>query len=151
MSRRDARPPSPSGEEGQTMILVIGYVVIALLTISAMLAATAVNLEARRLLSVADGAATAAADDFSLDPSAEDVSLRLSDAAVESTVRGYLTDTRAAARFRGLGIGAAEAHGDGTTAYVRLTAVADPPIVGWFVPGGVPITVESSSRSVLSR
>lgn len=148
MRRREAR-----GEQGQTLILIVGYVVVALLAVSATLAATSVNTEARRLLSVADGAVVAAADGFSVAPAAggDGVGLVLTDGAVREGVSGYLTDTGAAGRFDGLGIVAAEATGDGTTAYVRLRATVRPPIVGWFVPGGVPIQVESNARTVLTR
>ncbi|MGJ9402441.1 hypothetical protein [Arthrobacter sp. KK5.5] len=142
-----------SHEEGQTIILIIGYVVIALLAVSATLAATLVNTEARRLLSVADGAVAAAADSFSVSPATgrNSVGLELIDGAVRADVSGYLSDTGAAARFDGLGIVAAGATGDGTTAYVRLRATVRPPIVGWFVPAGIPIHVESNARTILTR
>ena len=48
------------------MILIIGMVAISLLAISVVLAATAVNVQAHKLLSVADGAVAAAADNFEL-------------------------------------------------------------------------------------
>ena len=133
-------------------MLILGYVVIALLAISATLAATSVNIEARRLLSVADGAVAAAADGYSVDTGPEGtVRLRLTDSAVRASVADYLADTGAGVRFEGLGIAAAGAGPDGTTAHVTLRATARPPIVGWFVPAGIPISVDSTARTVLTR
>ena len=145
--------PSADREGGQTLILVIGYVAIALLAVSATLAATAVNTEARRLLSVADGAVVAAADSFSVAGGAEDTALDLvlTDAAVRSAAAAYVGDTNAPARFDGFVVLLATADGDGTTARVRLGATVRPPIVGWFVPDGIPISVESSARTALTR
>ena len=48
-------------DSGQTTVLVVGLSAVCLLLATVILAATAVNIEARRLLSVADGAAAAAA------------------------------------------------------------------------------------------
>ncbi|MET1035181.1 MAG: hypothetical protein ABWX68_08110 [Arthrobacter sp.] len=142
-----------SGEQGQTLILVIGYVAIALLAVSATLAATAVNTEARRLLSVADGAVVAAADSFSVAGGGEGapLDLVLTDAAVRSAAAAYVADTGAPARFDGFAVLVAAADGDGATARVRLGASVRPPIVGWFVPEGIPISVESSARTALER
>ena len=144
---------STGGETGQTLILVIGYVAIALLAVSATLAATAVNTEAGRLLSVADGAVVAAADSFSVSGDGEDAALDLvlSDAAVGAAAAAYVGDTGAQARFDGFAVLLAVADGDGTTARVRLGATVRPPIVGWFVPDGIPIAVESSARTALTR
>lgn len=140
-------------EDGQSMILIIGFTVIILLAVSATLAATAVNAEARKLLSVADSAVAAAADSFSVRNEGEvrDVGLFLSGPAVHAAAAQYVNDVGAAATFEGFAISAATADSAGTTAYVRLRAVVRPPLVGWFVPGGIPITVESSSRTSLTR
>ncbi|GHD08798.1 hypothetical protein [Zhihengliuella salsuginis] len=134
-------------ETGQSMILIIGYVVIALLAISAMLAATSVNLEARRLQSVADGVADAAANGAALGGGA----VRLSDSSVRARSETHLGRTNASARFQALNLAGARASADGGTAYVVLEAQVDPPIVGWFVPSGIPIRVEADARSAMNQ
>ncbi|WP_417220470.1 hypothetical protein [Arthrobacter sp.] len=135
------------------MILIIGYVVIVLLAVSATLAATLVNTQARKLLSVADSAVTAAADSFEVENagSTDQISIRLSDAGVGAAASKYVDDVGAASRFDGFSVTRAGASSDGTTAVVRLSAVVHPPIIGWFVPQGIPISVESSARTGLTR
>ncbi len=140
-------------EAGQSMILIIGYVVIVLLAVSATLAATLVNTEARKLLSVADSAATAAADSFEIEneSGSDTLRIRLSDSGVAAAASKYVSDVGAASRFEGFSITRAGASGDGMTAVIGLRAVVRPPIVGWFVPAGIPISVESSARTGLTR
>lgn len=142
-----------SSEDGQSMILIIGYVVIVLLAVSATLAATLVNTQARKLLSVADSAVTAAADSFEVENSdaTDSIRIHLSDAGVAAATSKYVGDVGAASRFDGFSVARAGASSDGTTAVVRLSAVVRPPIIGWFVPQGIPISVESSARTGLTR
>lgn len=142
-----------SVETGQSMILIIGYVAIVLLAVSATLAATLVNTEARKLLSVADSAATAAADSFEVESTGGKAMLqiRLSDAGVAAAASKYVSDVAASRHFDGFSITRAEASGDGTTAVIALEAVVRPPIVGWIVPGGIPVSVESRARTGLTR
>jgi len=147
-------PPAAAGEEGRIMILAAGYVSIALLAVSGTLAATAVTTEARRLLSVADGAATAAADRYTVAQGQNgdvSVGLVLTDAAVRAAALEYARDTGATARFDGFAVLSAGADPGGTTAHIRLGATVHPPIVGWFVPAGIPISVESNARTILTR
>lgn len=130
------------------MILIIGYVVIALLAISAMLAATSVNLEARRLQSVADGVADAAANGATL---GDNAGTGLTDGSVKARSETHLGRTNADARFQSLNLAGAWAAADGGTAYVVLEARVDPPIIGWFVPAGIPIRVDSDARSAVNQ
>jgi hypothetical protein len=145
--------PSPSKEEaGQSMVLIIGMIAISLLAISVVLAATAVNVQAHKLLSVADGAVAAAADNFELTAGGEDIaSLRLQPSEVRNAAEKYLADINARAGFSNLHIVSAGVESDGVTAHVRLGAVVHPPIIGWVVPRGVSIHVDSHARTLLSR
>lgn len=150
MSRETGTPPEP--ESGQAMVLIIGMIAICLLAISATLAATAVNSTSRALLAVADGAVSAAADSYTLGTGgATPATLRLSPADVRSAASDYLSDTGAGERFAGLRITTATVDPDGITARLSLGATVHPPIVGWFVPAGVAITVEARARTVLTR
>lgn len=142
----------PATESGQSIILIIGMIAIALLVISVVLAATAVNVQARKLLSVADGAVAAAADNFELTATgATEATLRLNPAEVHSAAAKYLSDIGAGGEFADLRIISAGVLGDSVTAHVRLGAVVHPPIIGWIVPAGVNISVESKARTLLSR
>ncbi|RAX50932.1 hypothetical protein DQ353_00610 [Arthrobacter sp. AQ5-05] len=142
----------PGREAGQSMVLIIGMVAIALLAISVVLAATAVNVQAHKLLSVADGAVAAAADNFELTAGGEDIAtLRLQPAEVRHAAEKYLGDINAGAGFSNLHIVAAGVEPDAVTAHVRLGAVVHPPIIGWVVPSGVDIRVDAYARTLLSR
>lgn len=134
------------------MILIIGMIAIAMLAISVVLAATAVNVQAHKLLSVADGAVAAAADNFELTAGGESVAtLRLQPSEVRNAAEKYLADINAGAGFSNLHIISAGVEPDAVTAHVRLGAVVHPPIIGWVVPRGVSIHVDSYARTLLSR
>ena len=51
-------------EEGQMTVLIVGFVLLALLLAAVVMAASAIYLEHKKLLSLADGAALAAADSY---------------------------------------------------------------------------------------
>ena len=142
----------PGREAGQSMVLIIGMVTIALLAISVVLAATAINVAAHKLLSVADGAVAAAADNCELTAGgAEIATLRLQPSEVRHAAEKYLGDVNAGDGFSNLHIVAAGVEPDTVTAHVRLGAVVHPPIIGWVVPSGVNIRVDAYARTLLSR
>ena len=139
-------------ESGQSMILIIGMVAIALLVISVVLAATSVNAQARKLLSVADGAVAAAADNFELNADgAQEATLQLNPARVRAAASKYIADVGAGSQFGNLHIISASVQGDTLTAHLKLGAVVHPPIIGWIVPAGVSISVEAKARTLLTR
>ena len=141
-------------DDGQVAVLIIGFVMLSLLILTVVMAASAVYVERKKLLSVADGASLAAADTFALadvQGSAGAPVPTLSDGAVHSTVQRYLADTGAADRFDGLSINPGTGSPESRTAHVVLSAVVHPPIVNFLIPAGVPITVSSDARSELRR
>ncbi|WP_136609659.1 pilus assembly protein TadG-related protein [Sinomonas albida] len=149
VSRREA-----TGETGQIAVLAIGYVVLCLLVAGVVTGVSAVYLEHKRLLSVADGAAQAAADSFTL----ADVSTGsgppvaiLASERVRATVQSHLGRDPAAARIEGLTVAASTGSPDGRSAKVTLSAVARLPLVGIFMPEGVPIEATSTGRARLAR
>lgn len=144
--------PVSAEETGQSMVLIIGLIAVSLLAISVVFAATAVNISAHKLLSLADGAVAAAADNFELTAGGEEIAtIRLQPAEVRHAAEKYLSDTNAHAGITGLHIISAGVAGDSVTAHVRLGAVVHPPIIGWVVPRGVPIQVDAYARTLLSR
>lgn len=138
-------------EQGQSLVLAIGLCAITLLTISVVLAASAVNLKARQLLSVADGAIVAAVDEFEFVADGGQPRIELNHAQVQAAVQRYLQDVDAGQRIDNLAIGSVQILPDGQGATLSLTGSVQPPIIGWIVPSGVSISVNSTARTVLSR
>ncbi|WP_258069715.1 pilus assembly protein TadG-related protein [Arthrobacter sp. SX1312] len=158
MTRRTggADTTADRSEEGQIGVLVIGYLLVCLLVITVVLAVSAVYIEHKKLLSVADGAALAAADSYSIDvgvgggdPTPPLPALQ--DSGVEESAAGYLAATGAAARFEQLAVDPSSGAEDGRTARVVLTAVVRPPIVNFLVPAGIPIVAQADARAELVR
>lgn len=140
-------------DSGQTTVLVVGLSAVCLLLATVILAATAVNIEARRLLSVADGAAAAAADSFTLavgDEATASAPVLTQDRAA-ATVTQYLESASAASRFDALAVQSVSVGDGGQTVDVVLTATAHPPVVNVVVPAGVTVVATSSSRTALTR
>lgn len=135
------------------MVLVLGLTLVSLLVVTTVMAASAVYLGHKRLLSAADAAALAAADTFALGGvrSGGDPVAVLDDAAVNGAVARYLERTSAATRFEQLGVDQATGTPDRRTAHVVLTAVVRPPVVSVLLPQGVPITAVADARSQLRR
>ncbi|MFC0248773.1 pilus assembly protein TadG-related protein [Citricoccus parietis] len=140
-----------AGDEGQTTVLVVGLTVVCLLLATVILAVTTVNLEARKLLSAADGATMAAADSFTITIEEGGHAPVLADAEAAEAVAGYLAAAGSHGRFDGLVVESVSVGDGGQTVDVVLTATAHPPIVNWIVPDGIRIVATSSSRTALTR
>ncbi|WP_343212847.1 pilus assembly protein TadG-related protein [Arthrobacter sp. Br18] len=141
-------------DEGQVSVLIIGYLLISLLVLTVVMAISAVYIEHKKLLSVADGAALAAADSFSIVGGSGGPGMplpSLSGPAVQASVGDYLDRVGAGGRFSGLSIDPGTGAPDGRTARVVLTAVVRPPVVSILVPAGIPITAVADARSELTR
>ena len=142
------------GEEGQMMVLIIGYVMLALLVATVVMAASSVYIERKKLLSLADGASVAAADSYTLgqlETGAGSPTAVLNGSRVRSVVADYLNRNNAFGRFESLSIEPATGSADGATAVVALSAEVHPPIVNFLVPAGIRIHAESTARSRLTR
>lgn len=141
-------------DAGQITVMILGYVALALLVTTVVVGISTVYLEHKRLLSLADGAALAAADSYSLGavgtkdgpPSAT-----LNGARVRSVAADFVARSPGALRFQGLAVAPATGTPDGATAVVILTAVVRPPVANFLVPDGIPIEASSTARSRLVR
>ncbi|TQJ33033.1 pilus assembly protein TadG-related protein [Arthrobacter sp. SLBN-122] len=141
-------------ESGQVMVMILGYIVLALLVATVVIGISAVYLEHKRLLSLADGASLAAADSYTLgevtsqggSPSAV-----LSPARVRNVAADFIARSPASQRFSGLAVTGATGTPDGSTAVVVLTAAVHPPVVNFLVPDGIRIEAASTARSRLTR
>jgi uncharacterized membrane protein len=152
--RRDICSDPPDPEHGQITVLTIGYVLLALLLTSVVMAVSTVYIEHKKLLSMADGASVAAADSYSLgqmETKAGTPSAVLNGGRVRTVVTDYLTQNDAFTRFEGLAIEPSTGSADGSTAVVVLSAAVHPPIVNFLVPDGIAIRAESTARARLAR
>lgn len=152
--RRYVHPDPPDPEHGQITVLTIGYVLLALLLTSVVMAVSAVYIEHKKLLSVADGASVVAADSYTLgqmETKAGTPSAVLNGGRVRTVVMDYLTQNDAFTRFDGLAIEPSTGSTDGSTAVVVLSAAVHPPIVNFLVPDGIAIRAESTARARLAR
>ena len=146
--------PRPGEDCGQIMLLIIGYVLLTLLLVTAVAGASSVYIEHKKLLSVADSAAVAAADSYSLDQVVGDSGVpgaNLSQDRVIGTVTAYLDKNGIRSQFSGLAVGSGTGTPDGRTAQVTLTAVVHPVFINFLVPDGIAVTATSTARSQLKR
>jgi hypothetical protein len=135
-------------EQGSTLPLILVFLAIAAGFAAVVAGATALHLERLRLLTVADGAALAGAESFSVAEArvvGDRVVPALHPSRVSAAARTYLAATDLAG-FDGFRLAEATSP-DGRTASVRLTAVWHPPIAGSLLPLSVPVTVTSTAAA----
>ncbi|WP_177235888.1 pilus assembly protein TadG-related protein [Arthrobacter sp. ov118] len=152
--RQPGRQPRARPQDGQVLVLIIGFVLTGLLVATVVIAASSVYLEHKKLLSLADGASVAAADSFTLGQlgsAGGTPSAVLSGARVRNAVVDYLGRNGAFARFSALAVAPSTGSPDGATAVVVISASVHPPVVNFLVPDGIRIEARSTARSRLSR
>jgi CBS domain containing-hemolysin-like protein len=135
-------------EEGAAVPLIVGLFVIAAGFVVVAAAATSLHLERLRLLTVADGAALAAAESFRVADVAvqgDEVVPSLTSAAVRAAVDGAVASA-GEGELDALAVVEAGST-DGRSATVRLRALWHPPIVGPLLPDGLPVTVTSTAAA----
>lgn len=141
-------------EGGQLMVMILGYVALGLLVAAVVIGISAVYLEHKRLLSLADGASLAAADSYTLGEVASEggsPSAVLNAARVRNVAADFVSRSPASQRFSNLAVGGATGTPDGSTAVVVLTAAVHPPVVNFLIPDGIRIEATSTARSRLTR
>ncbi|WP_299166774.1 pilus assembly protein TadG-related protein [uncultured Arthrobacter sp.] len=143
-----------NNEDGQISVLIIGYILLSLLVVAVVTAVSAVYIEHKKLLSVADGAALSAADTFSvasIDTGGGAPAPTLDSESVSRAAAAYLERSGALPRFNSLDLDPATGAPDPRTARVVLSAEVHPPIVNFLVPAGIPITATADARADLTR
>ncbi len=142
-------------DDGQVLLLSIGYGVLALLLVTVVVSATSVHLDRKRLLATADLAALAAADAIDVPayyagtPGPEDPLVRLTPSTVRAAVEEHLAASPEAARLTDLAIVEATTS-DGRTARVTLRCVAQVPLISSVTApwaGGIPLQVTAQARA----
>ena len=140
-------------EEGQMTVLIVGFVLLALLLAAVVMATSAIYLEHKKLLSLADGAALAAADSYVVgDIEGSSVpSASLVDERVLGAVDLYLGNSEAFSMHDHLEVSSETGSSPGGTAVVVLRAIAHPPLVTFLLPEGIPVEARSTARSRLTQ
>ena len=137
------RPAASGDDEGSVLLLTLGYAMLALVAIFVCANATSLYLAQKRLDALADAAALAGADGFTITMAGGEPHAELRDAAVH---------TQASDIVDAVGQGAALVSAgtpDGLSARVTVAAVWQAPIVSLFVPDGVPLRSTATSRTAL--
>jgi uncharacterized membrane protein len=132
-----------AGEEGTILPLVLGYVVVALAAVFVCVCATSLYLDQKRLDGLADAAALAAADGFTLVVEGDEPRAELTSAGVHEQAEALLSVAALDAALV-----SAETP-DGVSARVTVAGVWHPPLVSLFVPDGVPLEATATSRTAL--
>ena len=136
------RPGRPD-DEGSVLLLTLGYAILALVAVLVCVDATSLYLAQKRLDALADAAALAGADGFTL--SVVDGEPRADLSADQ--VRG-----QAAVLVEEVGRGAVLVSAgtpDGVSARVTVAGTWHPPVMTIFVPDGVALRATATSRTAL--
>lgn len=136
-------------DEGSILLLAMFSGLLCLLIVLGVTVATSLYLERKRLFTVADGAATAAAEAFSL----EDVTfaggkilIQLTDEQARAEAINYLSVLNQPGSLP-LHLVSATAN-DGRSATVVVAAGWKPPVVSLFFPQGIELSVSATARTV---
>jgi uncharacterized membrane protein len=130
-------------EDGSVLLLTLGYAMVAIVLVLLCLNATSLYLAQKRLDALADSAALAGADGFTLSINAGEPVAELTDAGVAAQA-GELVEAAG-----GTAVLASAATPDGVSARVTVTDTWQPPILTLFVPEGVALTATATSRNAL--
>jgi hypothetical protein len=148
---RGPRAPRRADDDGQVVLLIIGFTVIAALLITVVVNVSRVFLVQRGLGAAADGAAVSAAgavDEAAVYTGGIGDGLPLDPGEARGRVADYAAAGGLADRFEGFRVDRVEVTGDRAT--VTFSSVVRLPFQA-LVPGryrnGVPVTVTASARS----
>ncbi|WP_028047646.1 pilus assembly protein TadG-related protein [Cellulomonas sp. URHE0023] len=142
-------------DDGQIMILTLGFVVVALLLVTVVASAAHVHLERKRLLALADvlaleGADAVASDRYFAPGSDEQPGLPLTDTAVRQGIEEYLRDNPDVTGQWDQLVVLSATTPDGASARVHLGAVTHPVLISWVLSpwqDGIALEAESVARA----
>lgn len=128
-------------------MLTIGFAALAIALIIAVAVATSLLIERRRLFTVADGAALAAAEAFALEQVAFDGATATPELTARAVDRAAIDwAERAAGELREVQVEGASA--DARSATVTVSSAWRPPLVSLLLPEGIRLDVTASARSI---
>ena len=125
------------------LLLTLGYVLLALAVIFVCVCATDLYIAQKRLDALADSAALAGVDGFSLVVEQDGARAELSDAGVAEQATALLAVLPGEATLVRAGAP------DGVSARVTVAASWHPPLLSPFVPDGVPLESTATARIAL--
>jgi uncharacterized membrane protein len=151
--RDRVRAARSSRDEGQLLLLILAYAVIAALLVTVVVDVSKVFLYRRSLVAAADGAALSAANQPDLVSvyNGTDATLPLSSAGTAAAVRQYAADADLADRFEGFEVD--DVTTDGVVVTVTLRAAVPMPFANLISPRwakGYPVGAVARARSPLS-
>lgn len=146
-----------ANEDGQIMVLAVGYILLALLLVTVVAASSSLYIGHKKLLALADGAALAAADTFALGGATAGTAggvggapgALLTSQGVNAAARDYIAGSETPEGLDAIAVGAGTGTVDGRTAQVVVTGVVHPLFINFLVPAGIPITVTGTARANL--
>lgn len=127
-------------DSGSTLPLLLGYVVLALAVVYVCVCATDLYIAQKRLDSVADAAALAGADGFTIEIDGAGIRAHLTDDAVRAQAQAVV-DVLGTATLVDAGAP------DGASSRVTVSASWAPPLLSEFVPAGVRLQATATSRT----
>lgn len=139
--RRRAAGAREPDDEGSVLILTLGYAVLAMVAVFVCVDATSLYLAQKRVDSLADAAALAAADGFELTiETGEPVALLTPD-GVRAQAQAMVDEVGGGATL------VSASTSDGVSARVTVADSWHPPILTLFVPDGVALEATATSRT----
>jgi hypothetical protein len=147
--RASTRLPNLADDEGSVLLMSLFAGLLCLVVVLGVAVATSLYIERKRLFTVADGAATAAAEAFTLEDVSMNggkISVHLTDTQVLAEAQRYLTATSQPGSLP-IGLLSGSAN-DGRSATVVIQGAWTPPVVSMFFPQGMPLTVSASARTI---
>lgn len=132
-----------SDDDGSILPLLLGYVVLAITVIFVCTCATDLYIAQKRLDSLADAAALAGADGFTLVVDADSVRAELTDTGVMEQATAIIAAMPSEATL------VSASAPDDVTARVTIASAWHPPLLSPFVPDGVPLEATATSRTAL--
>lgn len=125
-------------DEGTALLLTIGYALLALVLILVCADATSLYLTQKRADAVADAAALAGADGFTIEVMDDEVVAHLTDDGVAEQAQTVVD------AYGAMSLVSASSP-DGVTARVSVRTAWNAPVLSLFAPDGV--TIEATARS----
>lgn len=135
--------PLTDDERGSITPLILGYLVLAVALIYVCVCATDLYIAQKRLDSIADAAALAAADGFRLDVDGDAIRAELDDAEVVEQATAVIGIVDDGAELVSAG------SPDGLSARVTVRASWAPPLLSDLVPPMVTLRATGTSRTAL--
>jgi uncharacterized membrane protein len=130
-------------DDGSVLILTLGYAVLAIAVLLVCVDATSLYLAQKRLDGLADAAALAGADGFTLVVEEGQPRAELTDDGVREQADALIGQVGARAVVVEAGTP------DGVSARVTVAGTWRPPIIALFVPEGVALEATATSRTAL--